>query len=466
MWVDMEVLRELELSRSITKDYSNDWGFSGDIIIGGDVDDVNIIGIFNHTFNHTRIIIDSKRTTALALTFNNFSQIAPIGQVAIFSNNNNIAVDITFIGENLIQGGSADQNTHGASGSDGIRVGGNLSIQSTGRTIIQGGAGGQGAWGSGVGGRGGIGIYAGGNVSLANLTVRGGSGGNGGQGNTSQPGGLGGSGGLAIVYGGEATLVSVVRTNGQNGSQGPHGATPPPPSCVADGTLITLADGSQIAVENLTGDELLLVWNFHTGAFEAMPIMFIDSDPRGYFEVAQLFFENGKYVKIIDAHGFWSATQNKYVRITVCSAYQYIGEYFLKHIVDDYGTLQIGKSRLVDVVVFKHYTATWNPITPTHMAFFANGVLTSPGVFVNVGFHNIFEVDEGTLSFCQYSYLYHVEKYGLMTFDEFQKVMPDLPEVFFHAFNGQYLKIAFATGQITIEDLFYFAEKYAEFLVL
>jgi hypothetical protein len=31
--------------------------------------------------------------------------------------------------------------------------------------------------------------------------------------------------------------------------------------CVADGTLITLADGSQKPVEELTGDELLLVWN-------------------------------------------------------------------------------------------------------------------------------------------------------------------------------------------------------------
>ena len=50
-------------------------------------------------------------------------------------------------------------------------------------------------------------------------------------------------------------------------------------SCVAEGTMITLADGSQIAVENLTGNELLLVWNLFTGTFDIAPILFIDIYP-------------------------------------------------------------------------------------------------------------------------------------------------------------------------------------------
>ena len=36
-------------------------------------------------------------------------------------------------------------------------------------------------------------------------------------------------------------------------------------SCVAKGTLITLADGSKIAVEDLKGDEKVLVWNMYSG---------------------------------------------------------------------------------------------------------------------------------------------------------------------------------------------------------
>lgn len=43
--------------------------------------------------------------------------------------------------------------------------------------------------------------------------------------------------------------------------------------------MITLADGTQKAVEQLTGNEMLLVWNLLTGEFDIAPMVFIDSDP-------------------------------------------------------------------------------------------------------------------------------------------------------------------------------------------
>lgn len=48
--------------------------------------------------------------------------------------------------------------------------------------------------------------------------------------------------------------------------------------CLAEGTMITLADGTQKAVEQLTGNEKLLVWNLLTGEFDIAPMVFIDSD--------------------------------------------------------------------------------------------------------------------------------------------------------------------------------------------
>ena len=60
--------------------------------------------------------------------------------------------------------------------------------------------------------------------------------------------------------------------------------------CVADGTLITLADGTQKPVEELTGDELLLVWNLETGSFDSAPIVFIDSDSFAEYEIIHLHF--------------------------------------------------------------------------------------------------------------------------------------------------------------------------------
>ena len=236
----------------------------------------------------------------------------------------------------------------------------------------------------------------------------------------------------------------------------------PPSNCVADGTLITLANGSQVRVEDLTGDEMLLVWDFRTGTFTSAPIMFIDNDAREYKEVAKLSFANGNYVKIIDAHGFFSTTLNKYVRITTYNAYQFVGQYFLKHSSGE--NMAMERVRLVDTDVFMHYTASWNPIAPNHFAFFANGMLSAPGLFVRMGFLNVFTVDAETLAFCVESYLADIEMFGLLSFEQFNQIMPGLPEVFFYAFNGQYLQIKMGRGLITWDDLNELVERYGALL--
>ena len=75
-------------------------------------------------------------------------------------------------------------------------------------------------------------------------------------------------------------------------------------SCVAQGTLITLADGTQKAVEELTGNEQLLVWNMLTGTFDTALILFIDFDSIRTFEIIKLNFSDGTIVKVIDEHAF------------------------------------------------------------------------------------------------------------------------------------------------------------------
>lgn len=73
---------------------------------------------------------------------------------------------------------------------------------------------------------------------------------------------------------------------------------------MAEGTLITLADGSQVPVENLTGGEMLLVWNLYTGSFDIAPILVIDSDALKQYEVIKLTFSDGTTVDVISEHGF------------------------------------------------------------------------------------------------------------------------------------------------------------------
>ena len=149
-------------------------------------------------------------------------------------------------------------------------------------------------------------------------------------------------------------------------------------SCVAEGTMITLADGSQKAVEDLTGDEELLVWNMLTGEFDSAPIVFIDSEPERYYEVINLYFSDGTTVKVISEHAFWDINLNKYVYLRSDAA-QYIGHWFNKQTIDENGNMVYTEVQLTNVVVQQEYTSAWSPVTYGHLCYYVNGMLSMPG---------------------------------------------------------------------------------------
>ena len=232
-----------------------------------------------------------------------------------------------------------------------------------------------------------------------------------------------------------------------------------PAGCIAPGSLITLADGSQVAVELLKGDEMLLVWNMFTGKFDIAPIVFIDSEFAREYEVINLYFSDGTCVKVIDEHGFWDIDLNKYVYLRK-DASRYIGHRFSKQTVDSDGNLVNTQVRLVDVVVDNEYTTAWSPVTYAHLCYYVNGMLSMPGGIE--GLFNIFDVNPDTMTIDDESYLADVEKYGLFTYEEFSETF-DIPEIAYEAFGGQYLKVAIGKGLISEERLQELIERYSIF---
>lgn len=230
--------------------------------------------------------------------------------------------------------------------------------------------------------------------------------------------------------------------------------------CVAEGTMITLADGTQKPVESLTGDELLLVWNLKTGKFDAAPILFIDSDARKEYEVINLYFSDGTTVKVISEHAFWDVNLNQYVFLRSDAA-QYIGHRFNKQTVDADGNLTWITVQLTDVVVAKEITTAWSPVTAEHLCYYVNGMLSMPGG--TTGLINIFEVDPETMQYDMESMQADIAEYGLFTYEEFAELYP-ISEDVFEAFGGQYLKIAIGKGILTEEMLNTLIERYAKFL--
>ena len=209
--------------------------------------------------------------------------------------------------------------------------------------------------------------------------------------------------------------------------------------CVAEGSMITLADGSQKAVEDLTGEEMLLVWNMFTGEFDSAPIVFIDSDPESYYEVINLYFSDGTTVKVISEHAFWDINLNKYVYLRSDAA-QYIGHWFNKQTIDENGNMVYTQVQLTNVVVQQEYTSAWSPVTYGHLCYYVNGMLSMPGA--TTGLINIFEVDPDTMTIDQEAYTEDVEEYGLFTYEEFNALCP-IPEAVFNfvLFPKQYLTL-------------------------
>ena len=230
-------------------------------------------------------------------------------------------------------------------------------------------------------------------------------------------------------------------------------------SCVAEGTLITLADGSLKAVEDLTGNEELLVWNLLTGNFDTAPILFIDSDPDSVYEVIKLTFSDGTVVEVIDEHAFWDFNLNKYVFLRA-DASQYIGHWFNKQTTDDNNNLIWTEAQLISVNIVEKTTSSWSPVTYGHLCYYVNGMLSMPGA--TEGLINIFDVDPETLCYDEEAMEEDIETYGLFTYAEFSELFP-VSQTIFNAFNAQYLKVAIGKGLITLEEIGNLIELYSEF---
>lgn len=223
--------------------------------------------------------------------------------------------------------------------------------------------------------------------------------------------------------------------------------------CVTPDTLITLADGTQKRVDSLTGEEQLLVWNLKTGAYDAAPIVFVDSEAEEEYEIIHLYFSDGSDVKVISEHGFFDVNLGEYVYIDANNYADYIGHKFVKEgkiARDTWKTV-----KLEEVVIEKEVTTAWSPVTFEHLCYYTNGILSMPGGID--GLFNIFEVNTRTMRYDAKQMEADIETYGLFTFEDFEGL---IPEEAFAAFNGQYLKVAIGKALLTWEDIYRLAERY------
>ena len=231
------------------------------------------------------------------------------------------------------------------------------------------------------------------------------------------------------------TYTSPFNMPAQNVTINATSTAPSSGNCITGDTLITLADGRQVPVEDLTGEEMLLVWNLETGRYEAAPIVFVDSDAKTECEVIRLVFSDGTDVEIIYEHGFFDVTTGEYVYLDAYNAENYIGHSFIKQ--GDIAQNTWDTVELVDVIIERKVTTAYSPVTFSHLCYYVDGMLSMPGGIE--GLFNIFEVDTDTMSYNAEKMAADIETYGLFTYEDFAAL---IPEEAFYAFNGAWLKVA------------------------
>ena len=216
-------------------------------------------------------------------------------------------------------------------------------------------------------------------------------------------------------------------------------------SCVIEGTLITMADGTQKPVEELRVGDMLLAFNHVTGEFEAAPMIFNnhDNESAQLRNVLTLEFSDGGEIGIVASHGFFDMTLMQYVYITNDNYEDYIGHEF-------YSAEHGGTVSLVNGYQEQKMTRVFCPVTYFHMNSIANGMLNTPNIPGNItGLVNYFEYD-ADLKYNEEAMQRDIEQYGLYTYDDFKDYIS------YEAYLSSpsvYLKVAVGKGMITYEQI-------------
>lgn len=137
--------------------------------------------------------------------------------------------------------------------------------------------------------------------------------------------------------------------------------------CFAEGTMITLADMSEKAIEDIEYSDELLVWDFDNGCFTTAKPLWIKK-VQTWDEYNYIKFEDGTELKTVLDHRIFNYDSQKFT-YTMNEEDTPIGTRVFKQD----GTL----TKIVERKVVKEEVNYYNIITDYHMNLFANGLLTS-----------------------------------------------------------------------------------------
>ena len=221
------------------------------------------------------------------------------------------------------------------------------------------------------------------------------------------------------------------------------------PSCVTGDTLVTLADGSQVRIDSLTGNELVKVWDFYKGEYTVAPIAILQNHGYSEFDEVKLIFSDGTEINTINGHGFFDIATNKFVIIDKYNVADYVGHEFVKYDAEnEYSTVT-----LVDYRIEARYEQIYSILTAVQYNCLLNDLwtLTAAEVDNSPEWLMPYEIGED-MKYDAEKMQADIEKYGLYTYEDFAGLCTYEE---FVALGLENFKVSVGKGAITWEDILF-----------
>ncbi|MBR2444996.1 MAG: InlB B-repeat-containing protein [Clostridia bacterium] len=215
--------------------------------------------------------------------------------------------------------------------------------------------------------------------------------------------------------------------------------------CFTGDTMVALADGSYARLDSLKQGDLVFTWNAITGRLEPMPISLFWNHGEAWYNVITLGFSNGNTVKVVEEHGFFDITLNKFVYIDSNNYKDFLGHSFA--CLGEGGTFE--NAVLISAEMKYEYSSCYSLRSACNDNVIVEGFMTLtaedlPNFLTYFEFGEDFMYDKEKMDA-------DIEKYGLFTYEEWKDYV-SYEE--FIALNGQYFKILLGKGYLTVDDIF------------
>lgn len=185
-------------------------------------------------------------------------------------------------------------------------------------------------------------------------------------------------------------------------------------NCLAEGTMITLADGTKKAVEDLRKGDMVMAFDHLTGEIVYKDVIIVIKIYSENNYINTFVFDDGTELRTINEHGIFDLDVNKYVNIDHSNYEQYIGHRFVS--IDSNGN--IGVKKLVNVISNCDSCYKYDIVTNSTLNYVAEDTLSVTHVLVDV----INSFDFGSdLKYDAEKMQSDIETYGLYTYEEWEE---------------------------------------------